>query len=535
MVVKRQVLVLAAVGACGVVGAAAWLIFFQEDAAPQPADVLLHITPATFSISEGGTQHLTVVVTRGEDAFSTGVGWHVSCDGPEGEIIVENDTSTTDDNGTLTVTYQAPADVDRVQQDVRITATVRSQGATVSAHVDGVVFAVLHPTAVELSYSIDRVRAGETVTMQIQTLICRESWEPLDNVTVTLTGSVENVTAWTQTTVTDGQGCALIPFFWSNAPEPLNVSIEATICENLTGYEDYADSVARGNLIVEPERPGDFPVVPIHGWSGSISQSLLNFTWYDLTRKLEAHNFTVLDFDVSRPGIQWLTYKPQWFEEHHIPWIAARVCERIADALTLNGYPSDQTVDIVAHSMGGLIARFITEHPGADTDFWNKQWNGTGTPWYGDSDADIFLGPRQVDDLIAVGSPCHGVPPSISEKYLRTIIRYAYFPWWAGQTPDMIYGSPFLQAMGYDGTDLVDYYGVGGDIGIIFGGNPVDFDGDGNTHTSDGLVPSESPYLTGRPLLVLEGLPWPFGAEDHLSLIAVNEEVHGYILEHLLA
>jgi hypothetical protein len=96
----------------------------------------------------------------------------------------------------------------------------------------------------------------------------------------------------------------------------------------------------------------------------------------------------------------------------------------------------------------------------------------------------------------------------------------------------MIYHAPFLEAMGYTGCDVVDYHAIGGDIGYIFG-NPVDFDGDGTPHYSDGLCPTESPYLTGKPFLLIQGAAWPNGAADHLSLIMINDTVHDYILTHL--
>ena len=63
---------------------------------------------------------------------------------------------------------------------------------------------------------------------------------------------------------------------------------------------------------------------------------------------------------------------------------------------------------------------------------------------------------------------------------------------------------------------------------------PKDFDGDGIAHYSDGLCPTESPYLKGGPLYILEGKAWPYGKEDHLSLIGINDRVHEYILEHLI-
>ena len=79
---------------------------------------------------------------------------------------------------------------------------------------------------------------------------------------------------------------------------------------------------------------------------------------------------------------------------------------------------------------------------------------------------------------------------------------------------------------------FVLYQTIGGDINFSFGA-PVDFDGDGITHASDGLCPTESPYLDGQPLLIIQGDSWPQGDADHISLIAVNKEVHEYIMEHL--
>jgi len=72
------------------------------------------------------------------------------------------------------------------------------------------------------------------------------------------------------------------------------------------------------------------------------------------------------------------------------------------------------------------------------------------------------------------------------------------------------------------------------DTSYKFSAYGVDFDGDNITHYSDGLCPTESPYLTGEPLYIVEGAAWPVGAEDHLTIIVSNQQVHEYILEHLL-
>ena len=57
-----------------------------------------------------------------------------------------------------------------------------------------------------------------------------------------------------------------------------------------------------------------------HGRWGVLGDSLANI--------YAANGYKVLDFDVTKPGIQWLTYEPDW-KEHHIPWIAAKVCDKI--------------------------------------------------------------------------------------------------------------------------------------------------------------------------------------------------------------
>lgn len=305
------------------------------------------------------------------------------------------------------------------------------------------------------------------------------------------------------------------------------------MAENLTGDLEYEGCRDTATLMVQPETPGLYPVVLIHGWFGSMTERLLH-TWSNLTEKLQQHGYHVLDFDTSTPGIQYLRYSPGW-ADHHIPWMAAKVSDAIRRALVMNGYSSDQTIDVVTHSMGGLVARFMAEHPQADVDRWNNKWRlgDEGTPWCGDGHPDIAVGGRQIDDLFMVGTMNHGVPPNLDETFLNRL-DYLPLPWWTCQMQDMVYHSKFLEAMGYTGCDIVDYHAIGSDIGFRIG-EPRDFNGDGVAHTTDGLVPPppESAYIEGASLYIVTGDARPHGDADHNSQIAINDDIHQYIITHL--
>jgi len=490
-------------------------------------------TPVNFSIQEGKNITIEIRVLKNDIPLETYVEWQIKSNGSTGELIPQY-PSETNNQGYIKAVYLAPSDVNELQHNVTIIAKVFYKNKIVSKEIHGIIYPKIYETRLFISCDRKKIIAGETCHLRAILTYFNGSWSPLKNEMLKWKFIIDDKKIEKESH-TDGNGISVMPFFYSNADKNLSVNITAEYEMNLSGDMDFNGS--RSNTIkidIHPEKPGDFPVVLIHGWVGSISQELINYTWYNITKKLQEQGFKVLDFDPVKKGIQWLEYKPGW-ENHHIPWIAAKVSQEIRKALILNGYPPNQTIDIVAHSMGGLVARFMAEHYMADVDYWNDGWHPgmPGKPWYGDGDGDVVIGPEQIDDIIAIGTPCHGVPPDINESILQ-IINYAKFPWWIGLVPDMIYHSPFLDAMGYNGSDLVDYYGIGGDIGWIFGGVPMDFDGDGIYHYSDGLCPTESPYLNGRPLYILKGKPWPYGEEDHMSLIAINEKVHEYIIRHLI-
>ena len=496
-------------------------------------EIKLIASPSNFTIEEGKSISINLIALKNGFPLECKVEWSVKSNGSTGKIISPF-PSETNKNGYLKVKYFAPDDINELNHKVEIIAKVDFNGEEFCKTIYGYIYPKLYNTSISISSDRSNIIAGETCHLKAILLYFDKKWLPLPNEKIKWEFHIGSRTIEKESK-TNLFGITKIPFFYSNAASNVTADIEAIYEINLSGKMDFNGCKSKGIKInIRPEKPGDFPVVLIHGWTGSISDSIINFTWWNLTKKLQQHGFKILDFDPIKPGIQWLTYDPGW-ENHHIPWIAAKVSQRIRKALVLNGYPPNQTIDIVAHSMGGLVARFMAEHYMGDVDYWNDSWmpGNNGMPWYGDGDGDVVIGDSQIDDLIMVGTPSHGVPPNINESVLQ-VINYAAFPWWVAQVPDMIYGSPFLKAMGYKGVDDVDYYAVGGDIGWIFGGVPKDFDGDGIAHYSDGLCPTESPYLEGKPLYILVGKAWPYGEEDHLSLMGINNKVHEYIIKHLI-
>jgi pimeloyl-ACP methyl ester carboxylesterase len=226
---------------------------------------------------------------------------------------------------------------------------------------------------------------------------------------------------------------------------------------------------------------GNYPIVLIPGWHGSAG------TFTEMIPKLQAQGFTVLDFDSVTPGVQAMSYAPTAAGQH-ISYVAGKIVQqKIKAALTANGYdPNTQKIDIVAHSMGGLVSRFLLEKPGADVDNWSST-----TGWYGDGLADVDTDWKaRVDDLVMLGTPNHGtwegwVPGTIGG-----------FGNWNTTGGDMAPNSKFLSLMGY-AEPAGEYY-------TTIGGDPTylqffsyDYNGDGISHGFDGVVPAESPFMTG--------------------------------------
>lgn len=187
------------------------------------------------------------------------------------------------------------------------------------------------------------------------------------------------------------------------------------------------------------------PVVLIPGWHGDPA------SFDRMIPALEAAGLTVLDFDAGRPGPQALAYAPSAGGQH-IPDVAASVVRPAMDAaLARAGYRPGAAVDIVGYSMGGLIARFLIEQAG----------------W-----AD------RVRTLVMLGTPNHG---TIAAWVPATV---GGFGRWNATGADMRPNSPFLRSLGRAEPAGERYVAIGGAPPWL----PFGY---------DGLVPSESPFLTG--------------------------------------
>jgi hypothetical protein len=492
------------------------------------------LTPTTATLHEGESTALKLSFTvNGGAPLSTAVSWSINASGGKGSLRCP---TTLNDTGKLAAIYTAPGDVDSRRHNVTIEARTTWLGDSYHARARYAVVPEMHETNVTISPEGTAMTAGETVRLTA-TLRGRhdEGWRNLAGQPLSWTffdagGSTMQPLSVRETT-TDKKGSATVPVYISDVNETTEIWCMVQMDESLAGEHEYAGCNGMTSIQVQPETPGTYPVVLIHGWFGSMTKKLLQ-TWSNITEKLQRHGHIILDFDTSLPGIQYLRYTPGW-ADRHIPWMAGKVNDAIERALVENGYSPNQTIDIVTHSMGGLVARFLAEQPGADVDSWNNSWQpgDPGTPWHGDGTPDISIGPHQIDDLFMVGTMNHGIPPGFNETFLKRL-DFIPLPWWACQMQDMVYNSKFLEAMGYRGCDLVDYHAIGSDIGFRIG-EPKDFDGDGVNHTTDGLVPTESPYLEGAPLYIVTGQARPHGDADHNSQIAINDDIHQYIIRHL--
>ena len=200
---------------------------------------------------------------------------------------------------------------------------------------------------------------------------------------------------------------------------------------------------------------GSFPVVEVAG----LGSSGENFA--PLTRSLERAGTEVLDFDPDRPGSQPLVY---------VPRAGAGIAEVAVDgvqpavraALERGGHdPDRQVVDVVAHSMGGLLVRDLVEHP-------------------------VGRWASRVDDLVMVATPNHGS----DVIYWETRPGSGRF---ATLGEQMRPGSAFLRRLGTTEPPGEVYTAVGGDPWIFRWYRH-------GAHGFDDQVPTESVFMTGAAL-----------------------------------
>lgn len=143
------------------------------------------------------------------------------------------------------------------------------------------------------------------------------------------------------------------------------------------------------------------PVVLIHGWHGDRSSMML------------AEDFLDQGHDAFR-----VSYAPKADETSIAALSTEQVWPAVERSLTAAGYPTTQRFDVVAHSMGGLIARYLIENPDDNT----RQWD------------------TRVERLVMVGTPNHGSFWASSERCAAL--------YWSESCREMSIGSTFLSNLG---------------------------------------------------------------------------------------
>ena len=214
---------------------------------------------------------------------------------------------------------------------------------------------------------------------------------------------------------------------------------------------------------------GPLPVVLVAGVMSS------GGGFADLTRALAGQGIPVLDFDAGRPGTQPFTFVPSAGDQHIDDVAATMLQPAIGAALGRAGYdPDRQHVDVVAHSVGGLLVRVLIEQPGG----------AVAADWG-----------RRIDDLVMVATPNHG------STFGAWLAGMEHSSEWDSVADDFRPGSDLLRRLGTAEPVGEVYTAIGGEAWPL-NWLRSDEDTDGHSHGHDGVVPAESPFLTGASLVV---------------------------------
>ncbi len=207
-------------------------------------------------------------------------------------------------------------------------------------------------------------------------------------------------------------------------------------------------------LIIASTASADTPVVLIPGWQGDGS------IFKKMIPVLESQGMTVIDFDDYKSGTQAISYDASAYPGNlDIPALANQV-EEMIKAKTAPG----SAINIVAHSMGGLISRYLIEKGPSDPNIDDNWASRVGT-------------------LMMLGTPNHGT----WEAYIGQLSPL--FGDWSASAAQMKPGSSFLNSLGYSEPSGENYVTVGGDPWYLPG--------------FDGVVPTDSPKLNGAVHYVL--------------------------------
>lgn len=180
------------------------------------------------------------------------------------------------------------------------------------------------------------------------------------------------------------------------------------------------------------------PVVLLHGWTGDDS------TWTTLAQALATQGH-----DVVHP-----VYVPA-NDEEHVPALARRVASQVDEDLAFLGYDEHQPFHVIAHSMGGLVARALVEQPGAGTSWDKSGWNRT------EGEKLPLDWPKRVRSLTTVGTP-HGGTLSIISMGCMVVGELTDQSWLGATCDDMSPRGDFLRKMGLAGHATIPYHLVAG-------------------------------------------------------------------------
>lgn len=192
------------------------------------------------------------------------------------------------------------------------------------------------------------------------------------------------------------------------------------------------------------------PVVLVHGWNSDGS------AWRYGEGVFEAAGYEVLDFS-GATGRSLLDYRPGREEETIEEIAATRVGPAIEEALERNGYPRDQRIDVVAHSMGGLVMRTLLEKPGRYPDF------TIPSTWAARVRTLTMLGTPNHGSMLSGPTLCHWGDNVNGEDV------------WYASCRQMEKGSAFLRSLGEGpSSSSVEYYTIaGGDDDVVGPDSPA--------------------------------------------------------------
>jgi pimeloyl-ACP methyl ester carboxylesterase len=191
----------------------------------------------------------------------------------------------------------------------------------------------------------------------------------------------------------------------------------------------------------------------------------------------------------------------------------------IESALAERGYEAGARFHAVGHSMGGLLLRFLIEHPWADVDdAWSLGgWSGDGVP---DGDPEIA---ERVASLVMISTPNQGA---------RTGVAYAacgvyHDKDWRPLGCDLGPKSPFVKHLGPRKPEGIaaPYLAVGvvTPAPFFFVEN-FDGDGDGIARGHDHAVMGEAVRLEGAPFALWRA----WRQSDHFH-VTCSTEVLGWV------